>query len=333
VHPDVTKQLRLRLADGVEISGRIGDGPLCTLHYYPTRATVVFTVEARDAHWAEACVEVVSNVFPNTERYVFVSYDTSEVQLALFVQRLLEARVAPGVCVFVAKRDITPGANPQKVMLEEQLPRAEALVAMCSRRSKGSPWLWWESAAVWAQGGLVIPLFIDIEPGRFGDPITLVCQGRRFHDPAELSSAVRSIVDKVSPGHECPELTPAEVAELCALRAESESATEILFEPSAPFVQDDFDGGSFRRVGVKNLTEHTLDDVEVLLASFEPQGAPFLPIRLRLMHDLPQPFRLHPGETQYADLVFYQAKGAHSDHLVLCYGVPHVSNMIPRGRY
>jgi hypothetical protein len=220
-------------------------------------------------------------------------------------------------------------------MLEDQLLRAEALVAMCSRRSKGSPWLWWESAAVWARAGLVVPLFVDVEPGSFGGPLTLVCQGRRFQDPADLFSAVRSIVEKVSPGRECPELTPAEVAELAALRTEGESSMEILFEPSPPFVQDDFDPslGSLRRVGVKNLTEHTLDEVEVSLVSFEPQGAQFLPVPLRLMHDLPQPFRLHPGETQYADLVWYQAMGEHGDQLVLCYAAPGVPNMIPLRRY
>src|SRR5262249_18407219 len=159
---------------------------------------------------------------------------------------------------------------------------------------KGSPWIWWEASAVWATGGLVVPLFIDLEAGAVGPPLSSLSQGRKLFDDDELFSAVRAVVVKGSPGRPCPEFSEDERARLAAIRTHQASALEILFEPSPPFVQDDFDPslGQLRRIGVKNLTDRTLDDVEIQLEEFRPQGAAFLPIRLAIMNDIAQPLRL-----------------------------------------
>jgi Phage integrase family len=124
----------------ISIGRLLGTEGRTGFRYWPGRATVQFQVEAEDEATAERLVQEVRTVFPLEARYLFVSYDSSEVEGALLIQRLLERRVAPGVSVFVAKRDIAPGANPLKVMLEEQFLQAEALVAMCSRRSRTSPY-------------------------------------------------------------------------------------------------------------------------------------------------------------------------------------------------
>ena len=123
--------------------------------------------------------------------------------------------------MFVAVRDIPPGADPLKVMLEEQLLRAEALVALCSKQSKTSPWLWWESSAVWARGHLVVPLFIDITPNEFGGPINLVCQGRSFFEVAGINLTLRAVIGKVCPGHQYEQLTASEIDELNTLKKEA----------------------------------------------------------------------------------------------------------------
>jgi hypothetical protein len=99
-------------------------------------------------------------------------------------------------------------------MLEEQLLGAEVLVALCSQQSKTSPWLWWESSAVWARGGLVIPLFVDISPNELNGPITLVCQGRSFFEVDDINSVLSTLVTKVSPGQQVNKLTNEEVEEL-----------------------------------------------------------------------------------------------------------------------
>lgn len=190
-------------------------------HYRPPEAEASVVVIAPDALTAERLVKSVSEEFPLVdliERYVFISYDTNEFPLAEFLAKVVEKRMNPGISVFVAKRDIQPGANPLKVMLEDKLLRAEALLALCSVRSKMSPWLWWESSAVWAKGGLVIPLFVDISPGEFDGPITLVCQGRLLFDKAELSSALTSLVKSLCPDRQFERLTEEEFATLQGFR-------------------------------------------------------------------------------------------------------------------
>lgn len=198
----------------IVFSGSIERGPHSFFQYQPSKAEAFIEVQAPDEATADQLIGSVSKVFPHTERYVFISYDTSDYNMATFIAKVVERRMAPGINVFVAKRDIPAGANPLKIMLEEQLLRAEALLALCSSQSKSSPWLWWESSAVWAKGGLVIPLFVDLSPIEFDGPITLVCQGRSFFDVTELNSALNSLIARLCPGQTCEELTEQEVVEL-----------------------------------------------------------------------------------------------------------------------
>lgn len=203
----------------ISITGKLGDGPRCQFMYWPARAEASINVRTEDRKLADQIVDAIRKKFPLVAKYVFISYDTSEVNLATFMAKVVEERLAPGISVFVAKRDIAPGANPFKVMLEEQLLLAEALVALCSPKSKNSPWLWWEASAVWARGHLVIPLFIDISPGDFGGPIVQVCQGRNFFDPADVNLVLRTIIEKVCPDSQFHELTSVEISELNKLKS------------------------------------------------------------------------------------------------------------------
>lgn len=129
---------------------------------------------------------------------IFISYATPDLALAEFVAGLLETRLPPSTQVFIAKRDLEPGSDPLRRMLEERLLRATALIALCSRNSQRSPWLWWETSSVWTRDGLVVPLFVDIEPGDFGGPLVLVRQGRRLFVPGELLEALRAVVERAA---------------------------------------------------------------------------------------------------------------------------------------
>lgn len=182
--------------------------------YWPSNVKALIEVQTTDRATADTLIDSVRNEFPFVEKYVFVSYDSSEYRLAVTIAEIVEKRLAPGVTVFVAKRDIPAGKNPRKIMLEEQLLQAEALLAICSAQSKKSPWLWWESSAVWARGGLVIPLFVDITPNSFNGPIILVCQGRSIFNKADLNSVLSSLVATVCPGQIYEELTDQELADL-----------------------------------------------------------------------------------------------------------------------
>lgn len=211
---ELNESYQQKLTASIFLEGSISQGPNCNFKYWPARAEASFIVDASDAATADKLVEVVKNEFPIIIKYVFISYETSEINLAIFIKDMIKKRLDPGISVFVAKRDIPPGSNPQKVMLEEQLLHAEALVALCSKQSKESPWLWWESSAVWARGGLVIPLFIDISPSDFNGPITLVCQGRSFFKVDDINSVLSALAAKVSPGKQINGLNDEEIVEL-----------------------------------------------------------------------------------------------------------------------
>ena len=117
---------------------------------------------------------------------IFISYETSEIKLADFLKNLL-LRISGGkIQPFVARRDITSGANPLKVMLEENLKKAKAIIPICSMKSKESSWVWWETATLWAQNNMAFPLFANISPNTFGAPLTLVYQGRDYFIKDEL---------------------------------------------------------------------------------------------------------------------------------------------------
>lgn len=212
---DEIKQAYERLETAsITFSGSTETGQIRNFHYRPSKKEASVVVEAPDPTTAEQVIKAVSKEFPLIERCVFISYDTTEYNLATFIAKVVKKRMVPGTSVFVAKRDIGPGTNPLKVMLQERLLHAEVLLALCSARSKRSPWLWWESAAVWAKGGLVIPLFVDILPSRFGGPLTLVCQGRSLFDETELNSALTSLVGRLCPDRQYQKLTKKEFAGL-----------------------------------------------------------------------------------------------------------------------
>lgn len=155
-------------------------------------------------------------------RRVFISHDSSEVELALFLSKLIEARAPKNLKVFVAKRDIGAGQAPYIVMLEEWLKQSDALLALCTPRSRNSSWLWWECGTVWAQQKLILPLFVDTTASQFGGPIIHLSQGRSFDDAVQLSEALETLFLHLSPEVEFTPLTEGERLEHRAVCAEAQ---------------------------------------------------------------------------------------------------------------
>jgi hypothetical protein len=203
----------------IEFEGRLEGKPQARFVYRPASREGAITASASELEPLQRAIDAVKAAFPLVPRFLFISYATVDLDVATFVAELLEARVPPSVSVFVAKRDIAPGRDPRKTMLEEQLLRAEALVALCSFDSKQAGWLWWEASSVWTRGKLVAPLFLDLGAGEFDGPLTLVCQGRDLFEPHELAEALTQVVTTV--GGESPVvLTDDELARLMELAAE-----------------------------------------------------------------------------------------------------------------
>jgi hypothetical protein len=129
---------------------------------------------------------------------VFISYVGAEVALADFVKKHLGKISNDGVEIFVARRDISSGEDPLKIMLNEKLKNADAIIPICSKNSKETPWLWWETASVWAKTGMVYPLFTNISANSFGGPLVLVAQGKDYFIKEEFLETLHTICKKLS---------------------------------------------------------------------------------------------------------------------------------------
>jgi hypothetical protein len=141
---------------------------------------------------------------------VFISYASDEVELADFLKHVL-LRISTGnLEVFVAKRDISSGDNPLKVMLDEKLKLADAIIPICSRKAKNTSWVWWESASVWAKTGKIYPLFTNISAGEFGGPLILVVQGKDYFIKDEFHGTLKIVCEKLHVTIEKPDLTEEE---------------------------------------------------------------------------------------------------------------------------
>jgi len=129
---------------------------------------------------------------------VFISYASDELDLADFVKNFILRVSDNKIEVFVAKRDISSGADPLKTMLNEKLRNADAIIPICSYKSKDTPWLWWESAAVWAKTGKVHPLFTNISANVFSGPLILVVQGKEFFTKQDFFQTINALCKNVN---------------------------------------------------------------------------------------------------------------------------------------
>jgi TIR domain len=203
-------------------SGQLEGTSQVSFRFHPAAREAFVNASAQDLKSAEHVVAAVRAIFPISRRYVFVSYATADLRLAEFVAGLLERRLGSEVKVFVAHRDIGPGRDPRRTMLEENLLQATALVALCSFESKLSGWVWWETSSVWTRNRLVVPLFVDVGPTEFGGPLPLVLQGRQLFEIVELEEALRIVSQYVSPETGVVPLTDDELRTLHELKADQD---------------------------------------------------------------------------------------------------------------
>lgn len=128
-----------------------------------------------------------------TKPIVFISYATPEIELADFVKKLIMAWTDNKIDVFIAKRDIASGRDWQEVMMKDKLKLARALIPICSVMAKETPWVWWDSAPVWAKEQKLYPLFTNISANDFGAPLNLVAQGKEFFNHSEFIETLKTV--------------------------------------------------------------------------------------------------------------------------------------------
>src|SRR3989339_363770 len=124
---------------------------------------------------------------------VFISYANVELALADFIKQILMKRVGESIDVFVASRDIPPGDDWQRTMMENKLKNASAIITICSLASKQSGWAWWETGSVWAKGNSVYPLYTNISMNEFGPPLSLVAQGKCYFIKEDLKETLSAL--------------------------------------------------------------------------------------------------------------------------------------------
>ena len=198
---------------------------------------------------------------------IFISYDTEELALADFVKDVLNRWTQNKLDVFVAKRGILPGQNPLEVMMEEKLKYAQAVIPICSIKSKTSPWIWWESAAVWAKDKKVYPLFTNISASGFGPPLNLVSQGKEYFTKEEFIETLKQVSGQFEIDVEVVNLNKEEMDKYIKLKEEySKPETSVKISVNCKILETE---GKRRKYSlffaVENKTKNKLEDVAVEL--------------------------------------------------------------------
>ncbi|MEI8349827.1 MAG: toll/interleukin-1 receptor domain-containing protein [Candidatus Omnitrophota bacterium] len=198
---------------------------------------------------------------------VFISYAGEELALADFIRDIISRLTEFKVEAFVAKRDIPPGDNPLKTMMEEKLKNAKAIIPICSVKSKMSSWVWWESAAVWAKDKKVYPLFTNISASDFGAPLTLVSQGKEYFIRSEFIETVRMVCEDVGTPVVDKDLTKEEWDEYEKLKTEyskPETSAKVTADYKKLEMTQDLHKYSFV-FEIENRNQKRFDDVDVEL--------------------------------------------------------------------
>ncbi|MST31174.1 TIR domain-containing protein [Acidimicrobiaceae bacterium USS-CC1] len=135
----------------------------------------------------------VDETAESPEPVLFVSWGRpASKAIARALVPVLESRL-PGVEIFFSPTSIEPGADPSRRMFDEGLLRSSALVVVLTSESAESPYVIWETATAWARDQLVIPVFVDIEPGRVPGPLTSKVQGVKFGERSDLDRALNRL--------------------------------------------------------------------------------------------------------------------------------------------
>jgi hypothetical protein len=129
---------------------------------------------------------------------VFISYDTRDIELPHAISAIIKRIFSDKIRTFIAKRDIKAGDDAFKTMLHDSLAKSAIVLAICTKRSLTSPWLWFESGAGFGSG-TIIPIWAGISPHEFKAPMTIF-QGKSVTDKTEMEELITRIaeVTKVS---------------------------------------------------------------------------------------------------------------------------------------
>jgi len=124
---------------------------------------------------------------------IFISYDTQDIEIVNAIDSVLKRIFSDRVRTFIAKRDIKAGDDAFKIMLHDNLSKSSIILAVCTKRSITSPWLWFESGAGFGSS-LLIPIWAGIKPQEFKEPMKIF-QGKSIEDKTEMEDLIKRLVE------------------------------------------------------------------------------------------------------------------------------------------
>lgn len=265
---ELIEAYKKELTYDIRINGKVNDSPRVSLIYIPAFKKITFAVTAGTEEIANQYLSQVQNLFPKKEiPVIFISYAKEELALADFVKKVMVRFVNNEIELFVATRDIRPGANPLKVMMEDKLKSAMAIIPICSLQAKSSPWVWWESASVWAIGYKVYPLCTNISLGDFGAPLNLVAQGRDYFTQTEFIETLHEVCQQFGVDVVDKSLTEEESNEYKKLKEEyTRKEASARADVSYKTIEQRQDLHKYSFIfDVENRTQKAFEDVVVIL--------------------------------------------------------------------
>jgi TIR domain len=195
----------------VTFSGRSKHGEMCSFEYWPGGEPRARLIVQGPPDEVDPMIAPVRAAFPFQRSVLFISWSRSRGRrVAEALRDLVKPRMPPAGEVFISP-DIPPGANPQKVMIDQNLSATDAHIAVVTREAAKSHWVTWEVASSWARQKTVIPLFVGVHPNEIEGPLTLLIQGVELEDATQLTRAIKELVSAVGGNVETP-LSEEEVA-------------------------------------------------------------------------------------------------------------------------
>ncbi|MBI2355120.1 MAG: toll/interleukin-1 receptor domain-containing protein [Deltaproteobacteria bacterium] len=164
----------------------------------------------------ELCLRCAGTYFrprcSGTQQLVFISYDTRDIELVNAIDDIIKRIFSGRVKTFIAKRDIKAGDDAFKKMLHDSLAKSSVVLAICTKRSLSSPWLWFESGAGFGiSASALIPIWAGIEPQK--EPMKIF-QGRNIESKSDVEDLLSRIAEITKINCENPSLTENEFGNL-----------------------------------------------------------------------------------------------------------------------
>src|SRR4030042_5015888 len=123
---------------------------------------------------------------------IFISYDNRDLPLVMLIDNILKRIFDNKIRTFIARRDIEAGEDAFRKILYENLSKNSAVLAIYTKQSMYSPWLWFESGAGFGSGSVLIPILAGVTSEEVKYPMKIF-QGKQIIDKDEVKELISTL--------------------------------------------------------------------------------------------------------------------------------------------